>query len=72
MPSGHYLATCSSLYKPAARVRGSRGVRVPGGIMKMVASTCPEQFSGQSLIFEPLESSLLAGLLICACLVQDV
>lgn len=54
------------------RVRGSRAVRIPGGVMQMVASTCPEQFSGQSLFFEPPESGLPAGLLASPCLVQVV
>lgn len=56
----------------AVRVRGSRAVRIPGGVMKMVASTCPEHFSGQSLLFEPPESGLPAGLLASPCLVQVV
>lgn len=56
----------------AARVRGSRVVRVPGGVMKVVASTCPEQFSGQSLLFEPPASGLPAGLLASPCFVQAV
>lgn len=54
------------------RVRGSRAVRIPGGVMQMVASTCPEQFAGQSLLFEPPESGLPAGLLASPCLVQVV
>ena len=56
----------------AARVQGSRVVRVPGGVMKVVASTCPEQFSGQSLLFEPPASGLPARLLACPCFVQAV
>lgn len=38
----------------------------------MVASTCPEQFSGQSLLFEPPESGLTAVLLASPCLVRVV
>lgn len=40
--------------------------------MKMVASTCPEQFSGQLLFSEPSESGLPAGLLASPCLGQIV
>ncbi|KAI3376863.1 hypothetical protein L3Q82_000112 [Scortum barcoo] len=40
--------------------------------MKLVASTCPEKFSGQSVLFEPPESGLPAGLLASPCLVQVV
>ena len=56
----------------AARVQGSRVVRVLGGVIKVVASTCPEQFSGQSLLFEPPASGLPAGLLAYPCFVQAV
>lgn len=56
----------------AVRVRGPRVVQIPGGVMKLVASTCPEQLFGQSLLFEPPESGLPAGLLAFPCLVQVV
>lgn len=36
----------------AVRVRGPRAVRVGGGTMRFVASTCPEQLSGQTTLFE--------------------
>lgn len=52
------------------RVRGKRAVRIPGGVMKLVASTCPEQFADQGALFEPPESGLPAGLLASPCLVQ--
>lgn len=55
-----------------ARVRGARAVRIPGGIMQFVASTCPEKFSGQAMLFELPESGLPAGLLASPCLVQVV
>ncbi|XP_034081973.1 uncharacterized protein LOC117552526 [Gymnodraco acuticeps] len=55
-----------------ARVRGKHAVRIPRGVMKLVASTCPEQLSGQSALFEPPESGLPAGLLASPCLVQVV
>ncbi|KAI3366509.1 hypothetical protein L3Q82_000640 [Scortum barcoo] len=59
----------------SVRARGKcvvRVVRIPGGVIKLVASTCPEKFSGQSVLFEPPESGLPAGLLASPCLVQVV
>lgn len=52
------------------KVRGSRAFRIPGGVMKLVPGTCTEQFSGQSVLFEPPDSGLPAGLLASPCLVQ--
>nr|XP_043898190.1 uncharacterized protein LOC122779681 [Solea senegalensis] len=52
------------------RVRGRRPVRIPGEVMKLVASTCPEQAPDQVALFEPSESSLPAGLLVSPCLVK--
>ena len=46
-----------------ARLRGPRAVRIAGGTMKFVASTCSEELSGQTAFFEPPNSGLLAGLL---------
>lgn len=40
--------------------------------MQMVASTCPERFSGENTLFEPPESGLPAGLLASACLLTVV
>lgn len=40
--------------------------------MKLASSTCSQQFSGQSMLFEPSESGLPAGLLASHCLVQIV
>lgn len=64
------LGLCS-FYGCCSGLRFSSGAD-PGGVMKMVASTCPEQFSGQSLLFEPPESGLPAGLLAFPSLVQVV
>lgn len=55
-----------------AKVRGPRAVRIPGGVVQFVASTCPEQFSGQEVLFEPPQSGLPAGLFASPCLVQAV
>ena len=54
----------------AVRVRGERAVRIPGGVLKLVASTCPEQASGQAALFEPSDSGLPGGLLASSCLVR--
>ena len=54
------------------RVRGRRAIRVPGGMMKLVTSTCPEQLSDQCVLLEPPEVGLPSGLLISSCLVQVV
>lgn len=67
-----HQATISHNVPPTgmAHVRGSQAVQISGGVRQMVASTCPEQFSGQSLLFEPTESGLPTGLLASPCLVK--
>ncbi|CAI5659587.1 unnamed protein product [Oreochromis niloticus] len=52
------------------KVQGPRAVRIPGGVMQLVATTCSQQLSGQSVLFEPPESGLPFGLLASPCLVQ--
>ncbi|KAL7868535.1 hypothetical protein SRHO_G00099190 [Serrasalmus rhombeus] len=52
------------------KVRGTQAVRIPGGMMKLVASICPVLPSGHSAFFEPFEVGLPAGLLASPCLVQ--
>ncbi|XP_051797469.1 uncharacterized protein LOC127531682 [Acanthochromis polyacanthus] len=54
------------------RVRGKHAVRIRGGVMQLVASTCHERFSGQVALLEPPEAGLPAGLLISPCLVRVV
>lgn len=54
------------------RVRGKHAVRIGGGTMKLVASTCPAQLSDQVALFEPPEAGLPAGLLASPCLVRVV
>lgn len=56
----------------AVRVRGSRGVRFPGRVMKLVVSTCPARLEGPTLLFEPSEGELPAGLLAVPCLAQGM
>ncbi|KAI5620525.1 hypothetical protein C0J50_19992 [Silurus asotus] len=49
-----------------------RQCRIPGGTMKIVAATCSEQYSQDTVLFEPLESGLPAGLLASPALVLSV
>lgn len=51
------------------KVRGSKACRIPGGSMKIVAVTCSEQYSGGTVMFEPLDRGLPAGLLASPALV---
>ncbi|KAL1263544.1 hypothetical protein QQF64_006283 [Cirrhinus molitorella] len=55
-----------------ARVRGPHQCRVPGGSMKIISATCSEQCSGGTVLFEPPEFGLPAGLLASPALVQVV
>lgn len=55
-----------------AKVRGKKAWRIPGGVMKVVAATCSVQFSGPTVLFEPLEFGLPAGLLASPALVRVV
>lgn len=52
------------------RVRGGRALRIPGGVMRIIAATCSEQFASTTVSFEPLESGLPAGLLASPALVR--
>lgn len=52
------------------RVRGRRPCRIPGGMVKFVAATCSEQYVKSTVLFEPPESGLPAGLLASPVLVQ--
>ncbi|XP_042338496.1 uncharacterized protein LOC121939556, partial [Plectropomus leopardus] len=52
------------------KVRGRKACRIPGGMMKMVAATCSEQYSCSTVLFEPLDSGLPAGLLASPALVR--
>lgn len=54
------------------RVRGPQAVRLPGGVMQFIASTCPEQPSSPVVLFEPRASGLPAGLLASPCLIKVV
>lgn len=54
------------------RVQGRRTCRIPGGTMKIVPATCCAQYSGATVLFEPVEQGLPAGLLASPSLVQVV
>lgn len=45
------------------RLQGRSACRVPGGTMKVVAATCSGHFAGETVLFEPPETGLPAGLL---------
>lgn len=49
---------------------GRRACCIPGGTIKLVATTCASQYSSSVVLFEPLESGLPAGLLASRALVQ--
>ena len=52
------------------RVRGGRAHRVPGGVLKLVATTCSHVSVNGSALFEPPASGLPEGLLASSALVQ--
>lgn len=54
------------------KVRRRKACCIPGGVMKIVAATCSEQYSGAAVLFESLDSVLLAGLLASPALVQVI
>uniref|UniRef100_A0A671UWP7 ribonuclease H n=1 Tax=Sparus aurata TaxID=8175 RepID=A0A671UWP7_SPAAU len=55
-----------------AKVRGKRAWQIPGSVMKIVAATCAERYSGSTVLFEPPASGLPAGLLASPALVQVI
>ena len=54
------------------KVRGRRACRIAGGVMRIVSATCSEQCSDTTVLFEPLDSGLPAGLLASPSLVRVV
>ncbi|KAJ8014292.1 hypothetical protein DPEC_G00038740 [Dallia pectoralis] len=54
------------------RVRGRKASRIPGGVIKIVPTTCSAQYSEDTVLFEPLSSGLPAGLLASPALVRVV
>lgn len=55
-----------------ARLQGKRACRIPAGTLKIMPATCAEQYSGTTVLFEPLQSGLPAGFLASPALVQVV
>lgn len=69
------LQHCNSRQDPPAapgrvKLRGKRVCRIAGGVMQLVSATCSAQYSGATVLFEPLDSGLPAGLLASPALVQ--
>lgn len=54
------------------RVCGFKGVKILGGVKKLVASTCPTNHDSPILLREPSELGLPAGLLASPCPAQGV
>ena len=54
------------------KVCGKRACRIPDGVLKIIAATCSEQYSGSTVLFEPLDYGLPAGLLASPALVPAV
>lgn len=52
------------------KVRGDRARRVPGGTMVLVVATCSASFSDTSVLFEPTDRGLPAGLLASPSIVR--
>lgn len=52
------------------RVRGQGVCHIPGGTMKLVAATCSEHYATGTVLFEPPDAGLPAGLLASPALVQ--
>lgn len=69
----HHASDQASLDIPGkVKVRGKKGWQIPGGVMKIVAATCSEQYSGSTVLFEPSDVGLPAGLLASPSLVQVI
>lgn len=51
-------------------MQGCRVCRIQGGMMKLVAANCSEPYSNSTVLFEPLDAGLPAGLLASLALVQ--
>lgn len=54
----------------SVKVRGRRVWRIPGGTLQLVAATCSPQFLHDTVLFEPPDDGLPAGLLASPSLVQ--
>lgn len=56
--------------KGTVKVRGKKACRIPGGTMQIVPATTSAQYSGTTVLFEPLDQGLPAGLLASPALVR--
>lgn len=54
------------------KVRGRRAVRLSGGTMRLVPSTCSEDLAEGNVLLEPPDTGLPAGLLVSSCLLRVV
>ena len=68
----HEVSVLASQRAGEVKVRGNKAYRIPGGMLKIVAATCSEQYAGTTALFEPPESGLPAGLLASPALVPVV
>lgn len=68
----HSVEQAPSPMSSKVRVRGRYAWRIPGGAIKVIATTCTEQYSGNPVLFEPPDSGLPAGLIVSPALVQVV
>lgn len=55
-----------------ARVRGKKAWRIPGGVTKVVAAACSQQYADSTVLFEPSDSGLSEGLLVSPALVRVI
>lgn len=51
------------------KVHGRKTWQIPVGVMQIIAATCSEHYSDTTVLFEPLDSALPAGLLASPALV---
>lgn len=66
----HHATSATLRTQGKVKVRGRRSLWIPGGLMKMVPVTCSERYSDSTVLFEPLELGLPAGLLASPSLVR--
>ncbi len=62
--------TCASAHGGNVKVRGRRVCRISGGTLKFMTTTCSSSLAGKTVLFEPSETGLPAGLLASPSLVQ--
>ncbi|RVE58875.1 hypothetical protein OJAV_G00198510 [Oryzias javanicus] len=68
----HVLARESGTPTGRVKVKGKKVCRIPGGTMKLVGASCSEQYSGCTVLFDPSDCKLPAGLLASPSLVEVV